>query len=111
VEDRSAILSYTENTAIPGTHISMTKYPDRNDTGYQRVRDQLWIWVKKLQSQSTRPGNSHDRRQGHAGSNREPQNRPHLIEYHQQFNSGGGSVSNGTFNSGGGDFKIYGRGR
>jgi hypothetical protein len=57
VSGRSAILNLNENAAISGTHITMTKFADKNDTGYRRVSNQIWLWVDEIQNAGSRPQN------------------------------------------------------
>ncbi|OWY43833.1 hypothetical protein AA0119_g7283 [Alternaria tenuissima] len=93
VEDNSAVLSPTENAAIHGTHMSMTKFVDRKDTGYCRVQGQIWLWVKALNYPNAQQRKPHTLG-GTQGSPRsyEQSHKAKMITYSGTINAGGGPV-------------------
>ncbi|CAN9319219.1 unnamed protein product [Alternaria alternata] len=93
VEDNSAVLSPTENAAIHGTHMSMTKFVDGKDTGYCRVQGQIWLWVKALNYPNAQQRKPHAL-VGTQGSPRsyEQSRKAKMITYSGTINAGGGPV-------------------
>ena len=49
VPKQSAILTAYPNNGIHATHTGMTRFNTAGDTGYVRVRDQLWLWYNKVE--------------------------------------------------------------
>ena len=49
VPRHSAILSAYQNTPIHSDHMSMTKFTSKNDPGYVRVSDVLWLWISEVE--------------------------------------------------------------
>jgi hypothetical protein len=89
VSEQSAILTSYSNNSIPAHHSNMTKFEGKTDTGYGRVRDQLWLWVENVGDQSTAQESIiSDGARGNSTTN------PTTIQ------SGGGAVFLGALNAG-----------
>ncbi|KAF1844989.1 uncharacterized protein K460DRAFT_354850 [Cucurbitaria berberidis CBS 394.84] len=55
VPRQSAILREYPNASIHQNHSDMTKFSGETDTGYVRVRDQLWLWVDAVNKNKKKP--------------------------------------------------------
>ncbi|KAK3708301.1 hypothetical protein LTR37_011566 [Vermiconidia calcicola] len=50
----SAILPAYSSISIPKDHAGMTKFADTEDSGYQRVSGELWIWARDVNKRRNR---------------------------------------------------------
>jgi hypothetical protein len=53
VPKQSAILTAYPNNGIHATHTGMTRFKTAQETGYIRVRDQLWLWYNMIEESQT----------------------------------------------------------
>ncbi|KAI9666477.1 MAG: hypothetical protein M1821_004413 [Bathelium mastoideum] len=86
VPRHSAILPAYQNASLHGDHMSMTKFSDKNDSGYVRVCGVLWLWVSEMENKRHR--------------NTEDDSQDGLRAEYGPIYSGGGSVFVGSNNAG-----------
>jgi hypothetical protein len=79
VESQSAILSGKPGVPIHGDHMSMTKFPTKNEAGYQKVLDKLWLWLDQIQK------SEHNQHSDKAEQDSAPSNR--LLTYTTELGS------------------------
>jgi hypothetical protein len=86
VPKHSAILPAYNSTSIHGDHTSMTRFTGKDDSGYVKVSDTLWLWISEIEKTNEERSRNESLGTSNAG--------------YGFVNSGGGPVFIGSGNAG-----------